>query len=356
MRHLILLLAIVFLLPRCTQKASDSLSIDRDNQPLYLGQELNSDQLLTTIALGSCNREDRPQDMWSYILEQDPQLWIWLGDNIYGDSNDMTVMKQKYLKQKYAPEYAAFRQKMPIIGTWDDHDFGANNAGKEYPKRDESQALMLDFLDVPEDAPVRSQQGAYQSYTFGPDGKKVKVILLDSRYHRDEPIINPEGKGYLPNERGTILGEAQWDWLEKELAGSDAQIHLIGNGIQIIPQDHNYEKWHNFPKERRRLFDLLKKYEITNPVLLSGDRHIAEISRLEYPGYETPIYEMTTSGLTHSYEQVGGEPNRHRVSKLIGEKNFGIIKINWSDPNRPGVDLEVWGKNQKLHTSVSVKK
>jgi alkaline phosphatase D len=355
MRHLLLLLCTLLLLPTCTQKTSGSLPADLANTPLYLGQELNTDQVLETIALGSCNREDRPQDIWAHILEQEPQLWIWLGDNIYGDSDDMTVMKQKYLKQKYAPEYVAFRQKMPIIGTWDDHDFGANNAGKEYPKRDESQALMLDFLDVPQDAPVRRQKGAYQSFTFGPSGKKVKIILLDSRYHRDEPILNPEGKGYLPNETGTILGEAQWEWLEKELANSDAQIHLIGNGIQVIPQDHNYEKWFNFPKERERLFELLKAYQVAHPILLSGDRHIAEISRLDYTGYATPIYEMTTSGMTHSYEAVGDEPNRHRVSDIIGKKNFGIIRIDWSNPSDPVIDLEVRGRNQTFHTAARMK-
>ena len=356
MRHLILLLSIVLLIPSCTQKASGPLSTDLAKQPLYLGQNLDTTQVLQTIALGSCNRQDLPQDIWSHIIAEDPQLWIWLGDNIYGDSDDMAVMKQKYLKQKYAPEYVAFRQKMPIIGTWDDHDFGANNAGKEYPKRDESQALMLDFLDVPKEAPVRGQKGAYQSYTFGPSGKKVKIILLDSRYHRDEPIPKPQGKGYLPNEDGTILGEAQWKWLEEELEGSDAQIHLIGNGIQVIPQDHDYEKWSNFPKERERLFELLKQYQISNPILLSGDRHIAEISRLDYDGYDRPIYEMTTSGMTHSYEAVGEEPNHHRVSELIGKKNFGIIRINWANPPEPGMDLEVRGRNQTLYTAVQLDK
>jgi alkaline phosphatase D len=355
MRHHLFFLLIVPAFFACNRTAP-SPEVAKE-KPLFIGQTINTDQVLETIALGSCNRQDLPQDMWQHILEQRPQLWIWLGDNIYGDAEDMSVMKAKYMRQKYAPEYVAFREALPIIGTWDDHDFGVNDGGSDFPKKDESQALMLDFLDVPQDAPVRKQKGAYQSFTFGPDGKKVKVILLDSRYHRDEPIRNPNRPpSYLPNETGTILGEEQWQWLEAELENSDAQIHLIGNGIQVIPQDHDFEKWVNFPRERTRLFELLKEYQVPNPILLSGDRHIAEISRLEYPEYDTPIYEITTSGLTHSYDKVGEEPNRYRVSDLIGEKNFGIIKIDWDNPDGPEIDLEVRGKQQKLHTAVSLEK
>lgn len=355
MRDLFLFVMFSLLLGACGQKkASDALGATQGGKPLFVGQQIDTSLVLSTIAFGSCNRQDLPQDMWSHILEQTPNLWIWLGDNIYGDSDDMSVMKAKYLRQKYAPAYQIFREKVPVIGTWDDHDFGANDAGKEFPKRSESQELMLNFLDVPADAAVRFREGVYQSFTFGPPGKMVKIILLDSRYHRDKPIKKTDGRGYLANEKGTILGEDQWIWFEKELANSDAQIHLIGNGIQVIPEDHDFEKWQNFPRERARLFNLLKKYQVANPILLSGDRHIAEISKWEEPAGATPIYEITSSGLTHSYEAVGEEPNRHRVSRLIGEKNFGLIRIDWSTPSHPLINLELRGKSQTLHTAVQI--
>ena len=319
-------------------------------QTLYQGQDLDTNKNLNRIAIGSCNRQDLSQEMWPYIQENDPDLWIWLGDNIYGDSEDMEVMKKKYIQQKFGAAYSQFRANVPVIGTWDDHDFGVNDGGNTYPKRQESQNLMLDFLDVPQNAKVRKQAGAYQSYTFGEKEQKVMVILLDSRYHRDDPIKNPNSPPrYLPNEEGTILGEAQWKWLEEELKNSEAKVHLIGNGIQVIPQDHGYEKWNNFPKERERLLALLIKYEIENPVLLSGDRHIGEISKIELDN-KYQIIEITSSGMTHSYESVDGEPNRHRVSKLIGEKNFGMIILDWSEA-RPKIRLELRGLQNKLHTA-----
>ena len=52
-------------------------------------QDSQNDQELTTIAFGSCSRQSLPQLMWPFVLDQSPDLWIWTGDNIYGDSEDM---------------------------------------------------------------------------------------------------------------------------------------------------------------------------------------------------------------------------------------------------------------------------
>jgi alkaline phosphatase D len=313
--------------------------------------ELDLNKKLTRIAFGSCNRQDKPQRMWQYILENEPDLWIWLGDNIYGDSEDMSVMKAKYDLQLSHPEYQSFLKACPVIGIWDDHDYGVNDGGKEFPKKQESQQLMFDFLGVPEDAPQRNREGAYSSYTFGTGGEKVKIILLDSRYFRDAPI--KEKKGYIPNEKGTILGEAQWQWLEKELKESDAAVHIIGNGIQILPKDHRFEKWANFPNERRRLIQLISDLQVRNPVLLSGDRHIAEISREAMPDHPLDLYEITSSGLTHSYESAGDEINSLRVDALVSQKNFGVLYLDWS--TQPvSIKVEIRGENNQPYRLIEI--
>jgi len=285
---------------------------------------------ISVIAFGSCNDEDNPQPLWNDIIDMNPDLWIWLGDNIYGDSEDMNVMRQKYNKQNQVSDYRTMRTEVPILGIWDDHDFGKNNAGKEFSKKSESRDLMFEFLDIDESNAAWTREGAYQSYSFGSIGKQVMIILLDSRYFRDEPFFNPEDRDYTPNLEGTILGDTQWAWLEKELTNSTADVHLIANGIQVLHEDHRFEKWNNFPNERKRLLDMLTNLEVKNPILLSGDRHISEVARIEWQGKSIP--EITSSGLTHSYENVGDEPNRYRVSKLVSEKSFGVLKINWSQP------------------------
>jgi alkaline phosphatase D len=344
MKNYILLLAIVFLFG-CKD---NSLVQTKQNS----AKTIHPTQILTTIAFGSCNKESEPQPMWQYISNHKPDLWIWLGDNIYGDSEDTSVLRAKYALQKSTVEYQKFIQQTPVIGIWDDHDYGQNDGNKTHPTKVASQQLMLDFLDVPVGAKVRMQEGAYQAYTFGKNNQKVKIILLDARYFRDELEKNPNkgGQRYLPNPTGTILGEAQWQWLEQELIDSDAQIHIIGCGIQMIAEQHHYEKWANFPKDRNRLFDLIEKTQPNQPILISGDRHLAEISKIKLNKSGKLLYDITASGLTHSYEKVleKGEPNAHRVGeKITGKKNFALFRIDWA-ASPPQIKVEVRGLESEL--------
>ena len=308
---------------------------------------LDTTQVLTTIAFGSCNRQDEPQPLWDDIRAQNPDLWIWLGDNIYGDTENMRKLQGKYEQQLTQPEYQKLTATVPVVGTWDDHDYGVNDGGKEFGPKRASRDLMLDFLDVPQDRPVWDREGAYQSYTFGPAGQRVKVILLDTRYFRDELLAaTGSSKGYGPNPTGDLLGDAQWQWLEDQLTGSDAQVHIIGSSIQVLSEDHRFEKWANFPKSRQRLFDLLAQTNPSGVVLLSGDRHIGEISRYEAPDLSYPLYDITSSGLTHVYEEAD-EENRHRVSDLIAVLNFGLINIDWDrEPVR--MNFRIVGEDGKV--------
>lgn len=321
-----------------------SKKTDLAKEALYEGQKWNTQRAITTIAFGSCDRQDLPQDIWKAVAQHQPDLWIWTGDNIYGDSDDMKVLLDKYKLQKGGKEYRAFRKKTQITGIWDDHDFGVNDGGKEYPYKRESKKLMLDFLDVPRNAPVWSHEGAYQSYTFGPKGQKIKLLLVDSRYFRDAlSTSKTEGKRYEINQTGDMLGEEQWTWLKKELTDSDADIHLIANGIQVISEEQGFEKWANFPKARQRLFNLLTETKPKNPIILSGDRHIAEYSRIKTTELDLP--EVTSSGLTHTWGEYREEPNKHRIGKLIVSLNFGLLHIDWS---KPAVTFEIRDQNNKI--------
>jgi len=272
-----------------------------------------ADTPLERIAFGSCNNQDLPQPLWVTIAAFNPQLWIWLGDNIYGDSEDMAVLSAKWDRQKSSPEYR--KLTCPVTGTWDDHDFGVNDGGKDYLMKAASQRLFLKFLDVPADDPRWSQEGIYSAQTFGPSGEQVAVILLDVRTFRDKPKTD-----------GDILGETQWAWLEKTLTDSRAQIHLIASGSQVLPTEHRFEKWSDYPKSRARILALLDKYKTAAPVFLTGDRHHAEISLLNSPG---PVHEITASSLTHSRKGNASEPNALRVGAVFTDNNFGTITIDW---------------------------
>ncbi len=309
-------------------------------------------QPLTRIAFGSCSNEEIQYEMWSDIVAQKPQLCILLGDNIYGDTHDMKWMRSQYDSQKNMPSYQQLLKTCPIIGTWDDHDYGQNDGGRFYSKRKESKEEFMRFMDIPANDPIRTHEGVYSVHTYGPRGKRVKIILLDLRYFRDTTIRSTiPGHKYDPNPDGDMMGEEQWAWFEQEIKRSDADVHIIGSSVQFVANDHFWEKWGNFPKSRQRMLDLLSKYKPRNLFILSGDRHIAEISKMEVPGLPKPLYDFTSSGLTHTWNIKGDMPpnerNTARVGKLVIQKNFGMILIDWSGKD-PVITFEIRGKDNAL--------
>ncbi|MDN3203627.1 alkaline phosphatase D family protein [Algoriphagus sediminis] len=301
------------------------------------------------IAIGSCNKHDEPQPLWNPILADSVDAWVWLGDNIYGDTEDMDLLRSKYDAQDEIEKYSQLKSQVPIYGIWDDHDYGRNDGDKNYPKKSESKQIMLDFLDVPEDAPERKREGAYSSHLIGEGENLVKLILLDARYFRD--TLSRIDGAYLPNEQGTILGEEQWAWLEKELSDTKPKVTLIASGIQILPTQHRFEKWANFPQERVKLLDLLAASEVRNPILLSGDRHIAEIMKYEDDRFPEGLFEFTSSGLTHTWSTVGEEANDLREGDLIAKLNYGLIIFDWENST---LVYQVKGENGNVYASQSI--
>ncbi|WP_276497515.1 alkaline phosphatase D family protein [Pontibacter litorisediminis] len=301
-------------------------------------------QQKTTIAFGSCNSQDEPQPLWPSIVAADPDLWIWLGDNIYADTESMDTLASKYNRQLQHPGYQALLKTAAVTGTWDDHDYGYNDADGTYPYKAHSQQLFLDFMGVPADAPVREQEGVYRSYTYGEGEQKVKVLLLDGRYHRD-PFKELFGM-YLPNFGGELLGEAQWQWLERELTDSDAQIHIIASGMQILPNGLAYTNWSAYPNARKRLLRLLETVHPANPILLSGDRHVGELAKIDIAGYQQPVYEITSSGMTH-HRKPSKRGNRYRVGEQVGALNFGLLTIDWGEKETK-VTMQIRGLENKV--------
>ena len=265
----------------------------------------------------SCHQHARKAPALKTIADWKPDVFIWMGDNIYGDSQDMAVLRKKYGLVLANTDYAKIREEGTVLGTWDDHDYGANDVGKEFAPKAESQQEFLDFLGVAKDSPRRSRAGVYSRQDLGPAGQMVRVILLDTRYHRDELGSN-----------GAILGEEQWQWLEESLRESPAQVNLLVSSIQILPSQHRFEKWSNFAKERARLLALLAEEEVPPVVLLTGDRHLGEIS-LDETSCGYPLYEITSSSLNHSFGGNPREVNRLRLGKNYGRNNFGSLTICW---------------------------
>lgn len=327
------------------------------NASATLAKPALSNSSLTRIAFGSCVHQDHEQPIWQAVNADKPELFIFLGDNIYGDTEDMALLANKYQKLERNPGFARLRENSHVIATWDDHDYGANDAGAEYPQKADSRRIMLDFWNEPKDSLRRTRDdGIYTAYSFGRPGQRVQVILLDLRWNRS-PLNSVSKHEYqqtkVPNKQGpyepvkqpeaTFLGEQQWQWLEQQLQ-QPADLRLIGSSLQLLPEFTGWESWANFPRERQRLFDLINKLRVNGVFIISGDTHWAEFSRVDDAvGY--PLWEATSSGLTEEWKQIS--PNRHRLGHGDHRNNYGLIEIDWT-AEQPFITVSIKGQDGEI--------
>lgn len=307
------------------------------------------------LSFGSCNNQNLKNELWEPILQHHPDLFIWGGDIIYADTYDMSFMQKNYDQMKYEADYLDFKSRVPVLGTWDDHDYGLNDGGEHYKQKDSVQQLFLDFFDVPQDSPRRSQKGIYFSKEYKVNKSSIKVIVLDTRYFRSDLTKDPTGvKRYVPNTSSdiTMLGATQWNWLEQELKESKAQFNVIMSSIQFLSYEHGFESWGTMPKEVDKMKQLIVDSQAKGVIILSGDRHIAEISKTELPGLNYPLIDFTSSGMTHSYESFDGETNPYRIADVVSKKNFGILRFDFDNNT---VRMEIRGEGNTLYRSLEQK-
>ena len=259
-----------------------------------------SNTIIERIAFGSCAKQWQHQTIWDAILAAKPDLWLFLGDAVYADTDGATawLVSREQLIGEWnrladKPEFQEVRAKIPMMAIWDNHDYGSHSGGAEFTVKEASKEVFLDFWGEPKDSPRWQRSGIYDAKIFGPEGKRVQVILLDTKYNRSpfkpDPMPKEErlkaGKvgGYIPDNdpAKTHLGEEQWAWLEEELK-KPAEVRLLASSTQVIPNQKGMDEWANFPHERARLLDLCSA--AGNAIILSGNVHFAEVSTVAHKG------------------------------------------------------------------------
>lgn len=294
------------------------------------------DKPVTRIAFGSCANEEMPQPIWDAVLAYKPDVFVFAGDNVYGDHGrkGMDGLRDAYAAARRIAGYEAVRRTVPtVLATWDDHDYGPNDGGAEFADKAASQALFADFWELPPDDPRRARAGLYHAVVQGPPGMRVQTILLDTRSFRSalKPTDerNAQGKErYLPDPdpAKTMLGDAQWRWLEERLR-EPAELRLLVSSIQVVADGHGWERWGNLPAERKRLYDLIAATRANGVVFLSGDRHVGALYR-ETDGVPYPLTEITSSGINMVYP-AAVEDGPNRLGALYGLENFGTVDVDW---------------------------
>jgi len=295
-------------------------------------------QALRRVLFGSCLDAARSHPILDSVVREQPGLFLFMGDNIYADTADPILLEQRYRELADSPRFRKLAATCPLLATWDDHDYGANDAGRDFQAKVESRRRFLDFWQVPPDSARRSHQGVYDSNSYGPPDRRVQVILLDTRFFRS-PLRWGRLPGlthgpFVPDESpaATILGEEQWQWLEERLR-EPARLRLIVSSIQVLSAHHGWEAWANFPLELQRLLELLRRTRAEGVLFLSGDRHFAEISRRDPPGLY-PLYDVTSSSMNRRFPADEPNANAFRVDGFYLKENFGALEIDWehADP------------------------
>ncbi|MBU2582511.1 MAG: alkaline phosphatase family protein [Alphaproteobacteria bacterium] len=297
--------------------------------------KLDQSMTLTRIGVGSCLGQNQPQPIWEGVLrlEPRPQLFMMIGDSVYGDIKSPAAKElvQAYRDQAARPELAKARQAMPFIAMWDDHDYGRNDAGGNFSQKGNAARLFHDFWQMEPERPV--ENGIYYARTYGSEGRRVQIIMLDTRSMRSEfqrksdsfkhwgkfePIEDPER---------TMLGNAQWEWLEERFQ-EPADVRIIVSSIQLLAEGHGFERWGNLPLERQRFFNLINDTGARGVILLSGDRHSGAFYSGKLANGQT-LAEMTTSSLNRSYAPPQDARTPERLSQMYNQENFGLVDIDW---------------------------
>lgn len=361
--------------------------------------------MATAVLFGSCNRQNLPSGHWLRMLQalhnegQHTEAFFWTGDSVYAKNNSLAGLKAAYATLSSDVNYRTFLRQLYIDGTWDDHDFGINDAGKHAPDKMERALAYLQFLNTGRTITrkptalvknVEEKSGLYHARVVKNrqgGGGVAKFLFLDTRFNRDHHFVRSLGEVKLPltaliaaafrttysllgfgrEYAGDVLGDKQWAWLEQELASRttkglggkranatlDVDYFVIVSSIQVFTSNPAVESWGHFPKAKRRLVDLLRRYNPSGLVVLSGDVHHAETITVpvvqlgnKHDEQQQTWIEVTSSGLTHS--AADGVLNRllcplmlwafssHRVSvedSTYMKRNFGSIVFDKSSMN-----------------------
>lgn len=316
---------------------------------------LDEKKTLTRIVFGSCASQLEDQSIWNRIADEHPDLVFFMGDNVYGDVNRddpaMPSLKAAYMRLAQSEPFSRVRAAAPVLTTWDDHDMGRNDGGGDYPYKEAAEALYEYVWAIPDDDPRRARPGVYGSWIIGAEeGKRVQIIMLDTRFFRS-PLMKTDEWGahgkerYLPDgdPEKTMLGAAQWAWLENEL-NKPVDLRLLVSSIQVLAEGHGWEAWRTLPRERERLFSLIRKTGAENVILLSGDRHAAALYRRD-DALEYPLFEATSSSLNLPASvwraesgETYGEPGPYRLGDMYYDANYGVLEIDWAN-RKAGISI-----------------
>jgi alkaline phosphatase D len=293
------------------------------------------------VAFGSCARvqSEAEQPIWRAIAEYEPDLFFWLGDNIYGDSLAPEAIAQEYQRQRFVPSFQPVGRNVPQLAIWDDHDFGLDNFDRTNPIKQQALQIFNQYWANPGSG-LPSVPGVFFDYAYG----GVDFIFLDDRYHRA-----PDADEDTPEKE--FLGKGQFDWLKQRLLASRAPFKVLacGSGWSRF-KGPGGDSWSACLHERTQLFNFIRDNRINGVVLLSGDTHFPYVACApwsEQGGYD--FYDLVSSALAQVLAD-DGEGIEQRIASMLPDRMIRspLLSIN----NAGIIDFDMTGKTPTLSFNV----
>jgi alkaline phosphatase D len=313
------------------QLPADDRTYEFTTQPLW---QWRNDPPAFRLTTGSCayvneTNYDRPGDpyggdysIYDSIAAKDPDLMLWLGDNIYlreVDFESMSAIQHRYNQSRKLPEMQKLLTACPHVAIWDDHDFGPNDANGSYIHKDLTLEAFRDYWCNPGSgiAGTCAENGMATSFTFA----DVDFFLLDNRFNRT-------GAGLKGNKTPTILGEDQLNWFLQAIAASRAPFKMVAVGGQFLNTEPYKENYSTYPIERQIILDFIDQNNIKGVIFLTGDRHCGEMSSLKLPSGNM-VYDLTVSPLTSKSYDTSKEKNTLRIEKsTVADRHYAVLDFS----------------------------
>ncbi len=295
----------------------------------------------------------KDSSIFESMAREKAAFMLWLGDNWYTREVDYFSewgLWYRAQRDRAQPVLQNFWKAMPHVATWDDHDYGPNDIGKNYILKNVSRTIWKQYWCNPSCG--ENEEGIYTMYSWG----DVDFFLTDDRWWRSADRMK-DSVDSKPNPGKRMLGIRQMEWLKNALLYSGATFKIIVVGSQVLNPVSPFDKWRNFPAEYDELMNFLAENKINGVMFLTGDRHHSEIIKAERPG-TYPLYDITVSPLTSATHKFGMEEanNPYRVFGLPEKQNYARVSITGNRNERMltvefrglnGEPLGRWSVNEK---------
>ncbi len=290
------------------------------------------------IAFGSCaNEKEGSSSVWKRMHKERLDALVLLGDTPYIDTTNLEVQRTRYQEFSAVPAFATLVANTPVYSTWDDHDFGKNDTDGNLEGKENSRQAFLEHRPNP--TVGEDGQGIYTNFSMGP----VEVFLLDTRWFAQTEVSE--------NNIPTLLGNQQWEWLERKLKASTSPFKILACGMIFngATRPGKTDHWGAYPTEYYRLLSILKRHSISGVSLVSGDIHWSRViqhdtkSKIGYDLIEfitSPIHEklIVTANAPHEGDLFSvGEINSFLL--LQATNNDEMQSLSMTITNASGEEL-----------------